>query len=135
MADSVIIWRYREGVAPAAGGDAPDLSGYEIEALDGSVGKVDEALVAGSRAYLVVDTGPWIFGKKVILPVGVIERIDVEHQKVWVDRTREEIKSAPELDESDGPDERHREELGKYYGGLADGSSYRETAARLRGRP
>jgi hypothetical protein len=30
----------------------------------------------------VVDTGPWIFGRKVLLPAGVVERIDTVEHKV-----------------------------------------------------
>ena len=41
-----------------------DLSGYSVEATDGGIGKIDEATYETSRSYLVVDTGPWIFGKK-----------------------------------------------------------------------
>ena len=38
-----------------------------MEATDGSIGKVDEATSEGGSSYIVVDTGPWIFGKKVQL--------------------------------------------------------------------
>jgi hypothetical protein len=46
----------------------------------------------------VVDTGPWIFGKKVLLPAGTIENVDVQNRKVYVDRTKDEIKNAPRFD-------------------------------------
>ena len=77
-----------------------DVTGFEVEATDGSIGKVDEATYDTGRSYLVVDTGPWIFGKKVMLPAGIVHRIDVEEQKVFVDRTKDEIRQAPEYDES-----------------------------------
>ena len=48
-----------------------DLTGFSVEALDGSIGKIDEASNEVGASYLVVDTGPWIFGKKVMLPAGV----------------------------------------------------------------
>jgi hypothetical protein len=41
--------------------------------------------------YIVVDTGPWIFGKKVMLPAGVFNRIDAPDGKVYVDRTKDEF--------------------------------------------
>lgn len=41
-----------------------------------------------------------IFGKKVILPPGVISDIDTDEEKVYVYRTKDEIKNAPELDDS-----------------------------------
>ncbi|MBD0291736.1 MAG: PRC-barrel domain containing protein, partial [Thermoleophilia bacterium] len=45
-----------------------DVVGFSVEATDGGIGKVDEATYDVGQSYLVVDTGPWIFGKKVLLP-------------------------------------------------------------------
>lgn len=60
----------------------------------------------GPPTTLVVDTGPWIFGRKVMLPAGTIERVDWDDQAVYVDRTKDEIKDSPELGETgwDNPD-------------------------------
>ena len=69
-----------------------DITGFEVEATDGSIGKVDEATYETGRSFLVVDTGPWIFGKKVMLPAGVIRSIDETEEKVFVNRTKDEIK-------------------------------------------
>ena len=55
-------------------GDALDITGYKVEALDGSIGKVDRATYQTNGSYIVVDTGPWIFGKKVVLPAGVLRQ-------------------------------------------------------------
>ena len=63
----VEIWTYRETDWPTR-----NLMGFSVEAIDGSIGKVDEASNDVGAAYLVVDTGPWIFGKKVMLPAGLI---------------------------------------------------------------
>ena len=48
-----------------------EIAGYSVEAIDGGIGKVDEATYDVGSSYIVVDTGPWIFGKKVLLPAGV----------------------------------------------------------------
>ena len=93
-----------------------DITGYEIEASDGSIGKVDQATYDMGSSYLVVDTGPWIFGKKVMLPAGVVSRIDHSDHRVWVDRTKDQIKNAPEFDDSRLTDTSYRDELGTYYG-------------------
>ena len=77
-----------------------DLSGFGVEALDGSIGKIDEATNDVGESFVIVDTGPWIFGKKVMLPAGVVQRIDEDDEKVWVNRTKDQIKSAPEYDDS-----------------------------------
>jgi hypothetical protein len=111
-------WTY--GDVDTIGVDASrmDLTGYSVEATDGGIGKVDEATYETSRSYIVVDTGPWIFGKKVLLPAGVIERIDMDSETIFVSRTKDEIKDAPEFDETTYQDDEYRERVGTYYGSL-----------------
>jgi hypothetical protein len=75
-----------------------DVRGYGVEATDGPVGKVDEATYDAGSGYLVVDTGPWIFGKTVMLPAAVIRSIDETGELVFLDCTKDEVKHAPELD-------------------------------------
>ena len=123
MPTRVDMWTYREDIV--APGVAPrNVVGYGVEATDGSIGKVDEATNEVGGSYVVVDTGPWIFGKKVMLPAGVIDRIDTDEEKVFVNRTKDEIKNAPELDESMSRDTNYRNEVGTYYG--PGGAGYRD---------
>jgi hypothetical protein len=124
------IWVYRElqlGHDPVAG---RDLTGYRVEALDGSIGKIDKASNDVGQNYVIVDTGPWIFGKKVMLPAGVIQGVDDEEKKVWVDRTKDQIKNAPEYDESMISDPDYRDELGTYYGPGGQGSRQSVASSR-----
>jgi hypothetical protein len=107
------MWTYRTTVVLEP---AVDLTGFKVEAVDGSIGKVDESTADAGKSHIVVDTGPWIFGRKVILPAQTIERIDLDNQVVYVDRTKEEIKSAPEFDAERGIDPAYQDELGGYYG-------------------
>ena len=93
-----------------------DLTGYKITATDGDIGKVDQATYESGASGLVVDTGPWILGRKVLIPAGVIERIDPDNEKVYVDRTKEQIKDSPEYDPDAGLDDDYRTRLGGYYG-------------------
>jgi hypothetical protein len=124
MATAFDLWTYR---AESGLGDSAlrrDISGFGVEALDGSIGKIDEATYEVSSSYVVVDTGPWIFGKKVMLPAGVIDRVDLNEEKVYVHRTKDEIKNAPEFEEDDYRDAGYRERLGSYYG--PGGSGFRD---------
>ena len=105
------LWTYRDSTISTA-----NLIGFKVEALDGSIGSVDEATNDVGGSYLVIDTGPWIFGKKVMLPAGIIDRVDTDDETVYVNRTKDEIKDAPEFDESRISDEQYRSELGGYYG-------------------
>jgi hypothetical protein len=110
------IWTFQVEVEPSLA-DA-DLDGFSVEAKDGKVGKVDEATHEAGGSFLIVDTGPWIFGKKVMLPAGVVERIDPESETVFVDLTKDEIKNAPEYDENTGRDDKdYRWRLGDHYRG------------------
>src|SRR5918911_3787674 len=65
-----------------------DLVGYDVAALDGEIGKIDEAGEEIGARYLLVDTGPWIFGKRVMLPAGLVEQVDVAEKPVPVRPTR-----------------------------------------------
>jgi hypothetical protein len=94
-----------------------DLSGFSVEALDGGIGSIDEATYETSQSYIVVDTGPWIFGTKVLLPAGVVQRVDLDSETVFVDRTKDEIKDAPEFNETNYRDETYRSRIGDYYYG------------------
>jgi hypothetical protein len=123
--DTVDVWVYRDQTA--LGYDATsgrDITGFSVEALDGSIGKVDKANNDVGRSYVIVDTGPWIFGKKVMLPAGVIQRVDADDEKIWVNRTKEQIKDAPEYDDAKQEDTEYRSGLGSYYG--PGGSAYRD---------
>jgi hypothetical protein len=93
-----------------------DLTGFKVEATDGEIGKVDESTHDAGASFIVVDTGPWIFGKKVMLPAGTIRDIDPDTETVFVNLTKDEIKNAPEFDEKRYRDQDYRDELGGYYG-------------------
>jgi hypothetical protein len=108
---STDMWTYRETTWSTT-----NLDGFEVEATDGGIGKVDEATNDVGGSYIVVDTGPWIFGKKVLLPAGVIETVDLDEQKVYVNRTKDEIKNSPEFDEANYRDRTYRDRVGTYYG-------------------
>lgn len=116
MAAEVEMWVFSVesgiGVDPTQG---IDVTGFKVEALDGSIGKVDEASYDENANGLVVDTGPWIFGKKVVLPAGVIDRVDAEEEQVYVHRTKDQIKDSPKFGETELNDE-GRGEVGGYYG-------------------
>ena len=93
-----------------------DLTDFAAEALDGGVGTVKDASDEIGSSYLIIDTGPWMFGKKVMLPAGIVEQVDHSAKKVFVNRTKDEIKNAPEYTESAFTDASRRSELARYYG-------------------
>jgi hypothetical protein len=123
------MWTYRE--QSTLGADVArgvDLTGFSVEALDGGIGKIDEATYDVGASYLVVDTGPWIFGKKVLLPAGVIDRVDLDDECVYVGRTKDQIKDGPEFDPDDYGSDDYRTRIGSYYG--PEGWGWREPGTR-----
>ncbi|KOU35210.1 PRC domain containing protein [Streptomyces sp. WM6378] len=108
------IWKFQPTAGYRAG---VDLVGYRVEATDGHIGKIDKHSEAVDAAHLVVDTGAWIFGRHVLLPVGTIEAIDAATETVYVNRTKDEIRSAPEYDAAKHAGEpSYLEQFGRYYG-------------------
>lgn len=115
MTARIDVWTFR---ALEEGANALDLVGYRVEAVDGSIGKIDQATDEVGSSYVVVDTGPWIFGSRVLLPAHVIAGVDREAQTVTVDRTREEIRSAPSIQDVMPDSPRAHQDLGDYYRNL-----------------
>ena len=106
------MWTYQN----AAWTQGQDLVGYDVEATDGSIGKIDKATYDASDAYVVVDTGFWIFGKKRLVPAGAISSVDHDARNVHIAMTKDQIKSAPDYD-SDVIDDAERARYGDYYRG------------------
>ncbi|NJO70812.1 MAG: PRC-barrel domain containing protein, partial [Oscillatoriales cyanobacterium RM1_1_9] len=80
-----------------------DFKGYSVYAdtSDNKVGTVEDALVdeAGQIRYFVIDTGFWIFGKKVLLPVGRA-RLDFNNEKLFALglRSKDQVEALPKYD-------------------------------------
>src|SRR5439155_26595466 len=114
------LWTYQGEVV------VDDLQDFEVQANDGHIGKVDEATYDVGSSYIVVDTGPWILGRKVMLPAGVIDRVDSENEKAFVNRTKDEIKDAPAFDADTYRDQGYRDEVGGYSGRAGAGTGGRD---------
>jgi uncharacterized protein (TIGR02271 family) len=83
------------------GGD--DIKGYEVySATDEKVGGIYDALVdeTGRFRYLVIDTGFWVFGKKVLVPIGRV-RMDYDHRRVYITGlTKDQVERLPEYNDN-----------------------------------
>jgi hypothetical protein len=84
-------------------GVARDMSGYEVETLDGSIGEIDEA-TGPSRSIAVLI---WISGRKVVLPALIVTEIDHEAKKIYVSATNDGIDGALAFDAADGRGSQH----------------------------
>ena len=104
------MWDYRDSTWT----DGYDLAGYDVEATDGSIGSVDQATNDVSNAYVVVDTGSWIFGKKRLIPAGAIASVEHDAKQLHIKLTRDQIKQAPDFDAEHWSDDT-RAQHGAYY--------------------
>jgi hypothetical protein len=106
------LWSFRDDV----GADRANLDGMSVEAIDGSVGKVQDVITDVDGAYLLIDTGLPLVGKTVFLPAALVTAIDVDAESVSVDRTKDEIKGAPDFEAGLGKDPAYREAVARHYG-------------------
>jgi hypothetical protein len=110
------MWTYR---SEAGLGDEPtraDIVGFSVKALDGSVGKIDAASFDVGSSHFVVATGPWIYGRKVVIPASTVKGVDFVNQTVHVNRTKNQMKHAPVFDEATYGNAGYGPDLGSYYG-------------------
>jgi hypothetical protein len=106
------LWSYRD----TARSQPADLVGFQVVATDGALGNLDAATYDVGGSYIVVDTGFWVFGKKRMLPAGVIDRIDYDRCEVHVNLTKDEIRQAPDYDAEREREEAYHQDVGTYYG-------------------
>jgi uncharacterized protein YrrD len=88
-----------------------ELRGYAIRARDGDTGKVDEFFFDDQYwivRFMVVATGSWLEGKRVLIPSDAFGRPDVEEEVVPVAFTMEQVEKSPEI-ETHPPVSRQRE--------------------------
>jgi hypothetical protein len=92
-----------------------DLTGFRVIARDGQVGKVDEATLEAGDSYVVVDTGMFSL-KRVVLPAGLVDSVDVEDRSIHVDCTKKQIRNAPEIPYGNWSSEAFHADLDDYFG-------------------
>jgi len=109
------------------GGD--DIKGYDVYAGNNEkIGSVYDALIdeQGSFRYFVIDTGFWVFGKKVLVPMGKVQ-IDYDRHRLMVaGMTKEEVERMPEYNDNMTIDYDYEERVR---------NSYRPTAAAAAAKP
>lgn len=98
--------------------DDRDIKGYSVYSEnDEKIGSVSDILVdeEGRFRYFIVDLGFWIFGKKVLLPMGRA-RIDYNADRIYATGlTREQAENLPEYNEHDLVDYDYEERVRGVY--------------------
>ena len=109
---------------PEEGGDvhlrsSRDVRGYRVEGTDDAIGHVEDFIVDDETwqvRYLVVDTGNWSFGRKVLVAPDWATRISWEERMVSLDMPREAIRTSPEWDPAAAIDPGYEARLHDHYG-------------------
>jgi len=97
---------------------ADEVTGYHIEALDGSIGHVEDFLVDDRTwdvRYIVIDTRNWLPGKKVVISPEWIGDVKWSESTVYIDLPREDIERSPTYDESKPMSFSYSESLHDHY--------------------
>ncbi len=117
-----------------------DIKGLGVytEGKDERIGTVSDVLVDDNAhfRYLVVDLGFWIFGKKVLLPIGRT-RVDINNKRVYaIGLTKPQAEELPEFNERLTLDYDYEEKVrGIYRSPQRQTSAVESSTALETGRP
>ncbi len=99
--------------------NALKITGYAIAASDGQIGTVSDLLFDDTSwlvRWLVVDTGNWLSGRKVLLPSSALGHLDAKEEECSINLTMQQIKDSPDI-ATDRPVSRQMESrVYDYYG-------------------
>ncbi|WP_158799838.1 PRC-barrel domain-containing protein [Pedobacter sp. L105] len=97
-----------------------EVKGYFIHATDGNIGEVEDFIIddrTWNLRYLVVDTGNWFSGKKVLISPKWIKSLEWKNSAVHVDISIDAVKNSPEYDPSQPINELYENNLHEHYYG------------------
>ena len=95
-----------------------EVTGYEIHATDGDIGEVEDFIIddlTWKIHFLVVETGNWFSGKKVLISPQWIKEVKWQDQNVTINHSKEELKNSPEYDSSQPINDTYDDALLDYY--------------------
>jgi hypothetical protein len=125
------VWNFRDEALARI-----DLRGFDVRARDGAIGKVVQAIEASEGGYLVVDPGVAMpLGRQLLVPAGLVEKVEVDKKRVVVGADRKQIEDAPEFDAAQPLEEPSRSGFGNYFHSLMEeltGGSGQRAPARPR---
>src|SRR5262245_7519140 len=90
-----------------------DLKGYSLNATDGDIGEVEDFYFDDQKwtiRYIVVDTGRWLQGRKVLISPRSIGKADRENQLIEVNLSKQQVENSPSID-TDKPVSRQYETI------------------------
>jgi hypothetical protein len=98
-----------------------EISRYSLKATDGELGHVVDVIVhdkSWTIRFLVVDTGNWLPGRKVLIAPQWAKTISWLDSKVTVELSRDQVKDSPQYDPATPIGEEYESQLYDFYGRL-----------------
>ncbi len=95
-----------------------DLRGYAIGATDGVIGEVDDLYFGDEDwavRYLVVDTGSWLFGRRVLISPLAIGHPNWSGRELPVALTKTQVELSPDIDTQKPVSRQHEAAYYGYY--------------------
>lgn len=92
---------------------------FSLAARDGEIGKIKELYFddqSWTVRYVVVDTGGWLTGRRVLVGPQSFGLIDEEAKLIAVHLTKEQIEKSPPIATEQPVSRQHEEEFHRYYG-------------------
>jgi hypothetical protein len=96
-----------------------DLRGFTVGATDGDIGKVEEFYFDDASftvRHLVVDTGGWLGGRKVLISPMALRDIDWGGKRINAALTKAQVEKSPAIDTDKPVSRQHEIEYYGYYG-------------------
>jgi sporulation protein YlmC with PRC-barrel domain len=95
------------------------LKGYAIEASDGRIGSVSDLLFDDTTwkvRWIVVDTGTWLTGRKVLVHPSAVRSADHDREEIGVALTKQQVEDSPDILTDRPVSQEVQESLYGYYG-------------------
>jgi hypothetical protein len=105
--------------APSELQSAAALQGYGLQAVDGDIGSVEQVYfddVTWTVRYLVVNTGSWLMGRRVLISPVAVGEVREHDGMLHIELTREQIRNSPPLSTDKPVSRRYEAQYYRYYG-------------------
>jgi len=94
------------------------MLGFSIMAVDGEMGKVRDIYFDDENwiiRYMVVQTGSWLLGRKVLISFASVKKVNFELSNFLVDLSCEQVRNSPDVDTEKPVYRQHEIELHEHY--------------------
>jgi hypothetical protein len=99
--------------------DASAIHRYAVETSDGQIGTVSDLLFDDAGwviRWLIVDTGTWLTGRKVLLPLSALGQPDRSQRHFPVKPTMQQVKDNPDVDTDQPVSHQLEDHVYNFYG-------------------